>query len=260
MKIYCPECGERVPATNINIQKMTAVCPACDTVFQFEPPEPKMKRRKVKKPDQMTITETETHLEVAFRTNFRLDRDETFLSSASAAGMGLMMTFFTAGAFFSGEVSLLLPLVIALLTVAAFYWMALRVYNQTHIRISDERIQVSRQPLPNPLVQHHTIGLVGVERIRYEETPASKREGYDTPRFNVWAETVDKTRKMIISDMVEEYAVYITQYLNQHLLDDTLTNMESFEAHLAQADDGDTTDVGSFFMDDAEEVSAQNHQ
>lgn len=31
----CPHCGSEVPAKNINIGRLVAVCPTCDTVFQF---------------------------------------------------------------------------------------------------------------------------------------------------------------------------------------------------------------------------------
>ena len=83
MQVNCPNCGEKVPAENINIQKMTAVCPACDTVFSFDLPEAetKAKRRKVKQPSKLMIQDNDT-LQMAFQTNFRLDRNEAFISSA----------------------------------------------------------------------------------------------------------------------------------------------------------------------------------
>ena len=82
MQVICPNCGEKVTAENINIQKMTAVCAACDTVFPFDLPEVKIKRRKVKLPTKLTLRDTET-LQMEFWTNFRLDRNEPFLAANS---------------------------------------------------------------------------------------------------------------------------------------------------------------------------------
>jgi ssDNA-binding Zn-finger/Zn-ribbon topoisomerase 1 len=48
MQMTCPNCGETVSAENINIQQMGAVCPYCDSVFRFELPGEKAKRRKIK--------------------------------------------------------------------------------------------------------------------------------------------------------------------------------------------------------------------
>ena len=49
MQVNCPNCGEKVPADHINIQKMTAVCPACDTIFSFDLPEAETKAKQLVK-------------------------------------------------------------------------------------------------------------------------------------------------------------------------------------------------------------------
>src|SRR5438477_9183094 len=89
MQVTCPNCGEKVAAENINIQKMTAVCAACDTVFPFDLPEAKAKRRKVKQPAHLDLLDIET-LQMEFWTNFRLDRSQAFLYSMVG---GVIMTF-----------------------------------------------------------------------------------------------------------------------------------------------------------------------
>jgi hypothetical protein len=233
MQLVCPNCGENIPSEHINIQRMAAVCPNCDTVFQFTIPESKIKRRKIRQPQRLTLHETEDHLQMAFRTNFRLDKDETFLS---VAGLSAILTFVTVMLIVSGVHSgrgeiLLMPVAMGLGIALLMYWFALIVYNKTYIEADDEEIVISRKPLPNILNQARHVNLSGIMAIRYEETPISKKEGYDTPRFRVWAETADSSRKTIVNDVIDDYALFITQRLNEYLRLD------------ADDDESETTDV-----------------
>jgi hypothetical protein len=213
MHVNCPNCGEKVTAENINIQKMTAVCPACDTVFAFDLPEAKAKRRKVKQPAKVNVRDDDT-LQMDFWTNFRLDRSEAFISSLiggiSMIGVGLLIL--------SAEgPPPIIPMIILLVGLGFFYSLALTVFNKTHIEMDEESIKIARKPLPNPLNQGHEVSLAGVAAIKYEETEVSKKEGYDTPRYRVWAETTDGRRRTIVNDVTEEYAVFIAQRLEERL-------------------------------------------
>ena len=217
MQLTCPNCGEQIPSENINIQQMTAVCPTCSTVFRFDPPEAKVKRRKVKQPARVTLRESGGQLSLSFRTNFRLDKNETFISTGI---LGLVFTFLTvasASGYLASDVPLVIALGFGLATLFLYYLVALTIYNSTHIDVNEETIQVSRKPLPDLRTQPRDINLSGIERIRYAETPVSIREGYDTPRYTVWVVMVDGRRKVIVSDVIDDYAVFIAQRLNEYL-------------------------------------------
>jgi hypothetical protein len=231
MKLTCPECGASVPAENINIQKMTAVCPACGAVFQFEPPQAKSKRRKVHQPSALELRDTDETLEMAFRTNFRLSQDGAFIGSALMSGMFGFMTLMMANQEVASEM-LILPLGFGLATVFLLYWLATIVYNKTYIEMDADTIRVSRKPIAT-LDQKTEISLHGISAIRYEETAASKKEGYDLPRYNVWAETPDGNRRIIVKDVIEDYAAFIAQRLNERLAEDAEdTEMDLDVSHL----------------------------
>lgn len=249
MQITCPNCGEQIAAENINIQKMVAVCAHCDTVFSFDTPHAKLKRRKVKQPKQLTLTEGDT-LQMAFRTNFRLDKSGDFLTSVFASGGFSFVGFMMLNEYMMGDESLLIPLAFFLLsTLLAYYWLVLTVYNKTHIEMDDEVITVSRQPLPNLLRQPIEVQLSGVVAIRCEETAISKKEGYDTPRFRVYAELEDGRQRQIVSDLTEEYAYFVTERLNERLHDIPEDVVEHDLAHLMDVD-ADLPDVA--ISDDGE--------
>ena len=242
MQLICPNCGEPISSEHINIQRMVAVCSHCHTVFQFDPSDSKIKRRKVKRPQHFTLDERDGRVDMAFRTNFRLDKNEAFLSSA---GLSAFFTFLTAGLFvnyFANQESALMVAGFAVVTLLLYYRLALVAYNKTHIEISDESIEVSRKPLPNLLRQPNTISLSGIEKIRYEETPASKQESYDTPRYNVWAEAVDGHRKLIVGDVVEDYAVFISQQLNEMLGLGASPDVSRLQGDESEADNGQIPD------------------
>jgi hypothetical protein len=240
MRLNCPNCGEHVTAENINIQKMTAVCAACDTVFPFELPEAKAKAkwRDVRQPEKLVLRDAET-LRMEFATNFRLDRNETFIlgtvggSVMSVVGLSLI-----------GElgVPIFLPIGFLLIAAALFYWAALTVLNRTHIEMDADTITVKRRPFPNPLQQKFEIPLDGVTAIKYEETPTSKKEGFDTPRYRVWAEMTDGFRRTIVNDVIEDYAVYIAQTLEERLYADSnadVSRLEDDDRHLDEVADFD---------------------
>ena len=240
MQVNCPNCAEKVPAAHINIQKMTAVCPACDTVFSFDLPEArKAKRRKVKQPARLMLNDDAT-LQMEFWTNFRLDKNGDLLSSLIFSGsMGFIALLLIA----TGNAPLLLILGFLIITLAALYRAALVVVNKTHVEMDEDAISVTRKPLPNPLNQGYEVPLAGVTAIKYEETALSKKEAYDTQRYLVWAETVDGSRRTILNDVTEDYAVFIAQRLQERLETDADTELDVSHLEDSQPQVDDKADV-----------------
>lgn len=235
MQLICPNCGEKIPSQQINVQQMVAVCPACDTVFRFTPPVPKAKRRKVKAPEKLTLAETGDQVHMAFRTNFRLDKDEGFISALIFSLVFSFITVLFAGIFLMEEMPVLLLMTFgaALAAMIGYYRVALIAYNETHIDVSEDTITVSRQPVANVFVPPSSIHLAGITRFHYEETPTSQKEGYDTPRYGVWAILEDGGRRIIVNDVTVEYAAFIAQRLNEYLLVDSAP----YTDRLAEDDD-----------------------
>lgn len=215
-QLVCPQCGTSVTAQNINIQELIAVCQQCDTVFPFERPTEKAKRRKVKQPTQLTQYEDDRRLHMEFRTNFRLDRNEAFLTSAIFAVVlvGLTNLFFFEALVSASGVGL--AVILALFALMNIYRAALIAYNKTHIDMTDERIRVARQPLPS-LRPPLEIDLSGVVAIDTAETEISIERQYDTPRYRVWAERADGTQRLIVNDLTEDYAYYVSRTLDERL-------------------------------------------
>jgi hypothetical protein len=219
MQITCPNCGEKIAAGNINIQDKIAVCSACDTVFKFELPEEKAKRRKIKQPQNLVLRDEET-LKMGFRTNFRLDKDEGFVSSSILAGFSLLIGGLLLNQASTGDVPQILPMAFVLFAVLMVYFIGVIAYNHTELEMDDEAIHIRRRPLPSLNNQGQGFQLSGVTSFTAEETPKSMKEAYDTPRYHVWAEMQDGTRKIILADLIEDYAYFVAQTLDERLHSD----------------------------------------
>lgn len=215
-KLNCPICSEQVRAENINVQELVAVCSNCDTVFQFTSPEEKAKRRKVKKPEKLVLKDGQ-NLEMLFRTNFRLDANQAFITSAFGGIAMTIFAFVVGNEYLVGETNFFAPLIFTLLATFFLYRASLIAYNHTHIVMSEQNVTVSRAPLPSIFNQTQSISLNGVIAIKCEETSISKKEAYDTPRYRVWAETADGNRRTIVNDVTEDYAYFISQKLDEKL-------------------------------------------
>lgn len=215
MRLTCPQCNALVTADHINIQQMVAACLSCSNVFQFTVTEPKSKRRKVRQPRNLQLHEAEG-LHLAYRTNFRLDRDENFISSVILSTVFTLLALVMSGGYLAGEMPVSLPFIFGLVALPMYYWLGLIVFNKTHIYMDSASIQVSRKPLPS-IGQTREIDLSNVTAVSTEETKASKQKEYDTPRYHVWANMPDNSRKIIVADIAEDYAYFIVQKLDDKL-------------------------------------------
>ena len=236
MQFRCPQCDHPLKAEQINIQRMVALCDACSSVFELNMPRSKAKRRKATRPPSLRIL-AQDPLRLSFRTNFRLDKNESFQGSAILSGLFSLFTLLMTGLFLGGEVPIFLPLTFLVVATAAIYALLTIIFNQTHIHLIDAAIHVDRRPLPS-LTQARQIRLAGVESFSTEETAASLREGFDTPRYHVWALYADGSRRLVIGDLVEDYADYVSAQLNLRLSTD-----EDSRARLRDSQADDLTDL-----------------
>ncbi|MGJ3238059.1 MAG: hypothetical protein ACFE0Q_05075 [Anaerolineae bacterium] len=233
MQLNCPTCGEAINADQINIQEMIAVCGNCHAVFAFNSSAEKAKRRKTKQPDALTLIETDDQLEMVFRTNFRLDTNQDFVATIVGGFAIAMISAIMFNEYRIDDIPLFVPILLSVLSLAMFYFAGLMAYNATHITMTADQILISRKPLPSLVKGATEINLHGITQIKCEETNVSKEQEYDTPRYRVWGETADGARRVIANDLIEDYAFFITQKLEERLL----TDLDMPAIRLQDADD-----------------------
>jgi hypothetical protein len=106
--------------------------------------------------------------------------------------------------------------------------------------MDENTITVSRKPLLG-LMQPVTINVDGIVAFHVEEIPASIKEAYDTPRYRVIAEYADNSRRIILNDVVADYAYFIVQRLEERLNLDSDVDVSRLEDTEAVSD-GDAID------------------
>lgn len=218
MQPVCPQCQQPVEAAQVNIQQMLALCPACSSIFELRPGLRRRKARKVQRPAGLQLSDGDP-LTFKFRTNFRLEKNEHFVNSAVMSGVFSLLTILMIALNLDGEVPVFLPMLFASLAVGAMYWLASITWNTTEIAASGNSLMVSRRPLPVPASQR-VLDLSSVDAIYAEETVASRQEGYDTPRFHIWASEMAGGRKLVVGDLTEEYATFVASRLDAWLRED----------------------------------------
>jgi len=175
------------------------------------------------------------------RTNFRLDKDETF---ANSAVLLTMMTVFAILLLTRG-VPLIVPGIFGLAGLASLYTLLIRVYNFTEIQATSEQITTQRTPVPQ--LQNITkIPTQDIVKITCEETQESIDKEYDTPRFNVIAYMQNGRKQRIISDIIEEYGFYVAQQLENYLEDSHTDYFVEPDTSRLVEDDGDLVDIDTW--------------
>ena len=216
MQLTCPNCQTPITVDLINIQEMTAVCGTCHTVFGFERPQSKQKQRKLKEPDTFDVRESDDNLHMSFRSISRWYADDNIIG-----GLGGGLAFFLVGFFFrnGAEFPAILPLVFWSAALFSLLWTIAFVVNRTHINMNDESIDVSRKPISALSSIRKSIDMTNVVAIHIDETAQSKTEGYETPKYRIWAEMSDRRQETILKDLVEPYASVVAQRLQSYLAD-----------------------------------------
>jgi hypothetical protein len=250
MQLHCKNCGARIPARNINVQTMTAVCESCDAVFTFQPAELstgiKTKPIKVEQPPGYTVTETDTGIRLKIRW-LRV------LGSMEAIGMG-MFVFGAVGFLFSGTAAYasVSPLLgAALLAISLLFWYLIAMFplNHSTFEVDAAQLRIRHRPLWYP-------GLT-LDRDEIQAFRLKPVEGFSSyQELRVVLEDGSEKR---IDHFPTAHAVYIKRLLEKHLglsesrqpialepaAVERLRIGDDGELLLADAPDEDTSDIGA---------------
>lgn len=253
MKLLCKNCGAPVPARNVNVQTMTAVCENCDSVFTFDASElaGEGKRRKLKRPEAFDVQEDADglYIDIAWRRN--RGPLEYFLLAvfvglgsvtglAASAALSELAQGFSRGALVGS---------IMMIGAALFftYMVVMFLINHTEIRADSDRVTARHYPLFWPGAS------VAVEDIDHIETePIDNIPNYHYLRIV----EPNSTRHTI-----DNYQVAQAQYLKHRLERYLFAAPEPLApdtARLEQADDIIISDEGELLLPGDDEAAAHD--
>lgn len=217
-QLHCPNCSTMIPPENINVQKVIAVCPNCAAVFNFADTVAsgqKIKRRKSKKPDHITHTETDDSLVL----------EMPFLQTIhNKIGVGVL------GVVIIGLYAMILigiltdpQLEIAPLVILSLIFLPI-VIGAFGSLFARQTVEVNTEELKHEVrlgmpVYHRKMPIEDIVDVTAEEMSAT-RESIAEARYNLYAEKYDGRQDMFIQNLPEEMATYTQQALSNYLATD----------------------------------------
>lgn len=213
MELKCPNCGKVIPAENINIQEMVALCSECQHVFAFtrNAVARKAKRRIPPQPKRVHVYVDDDGLELSYR--LVLGSGPKF-GLAMAAFAAILATIFLVSAFLRHE-PVQLQFVLALTALFFSYITAMALTTTTTITADLQHLEVSSGPLPFPINDDKTLSTTDIARVSFEESYQSNSPL--SPSYNVYAELPDGARISVVTSLPRLHAHYIARVLDDYL-------------------------------------------
>lgn len=220
MRLTCPNCDTTIPAANINVQTMVAVCPTCDTVFSFQAPgtaapPSKSKRLRVRIPPHVSINQDGDQLDLHYGWWERYGSGKYVVVAVSMITVMWLLLVVTPGVI-SGTSSLIsVPLVmLALVMLLVVYMPIALVVNQTSFTVDGEHLSIRHRPLPWGFVQRRW----RVEEVDFVEARLSGvPDRYNNPMQNLYVIRRDGVAFRLMTQVDYDSAQVITRAINDYL-------------------------------------------
>ena len=229
MKLECPNCGKEVPADNINMQQTLAVCPACDTVFNFsggdvnvmagqaQPVKPKNKfsQYEVAMPNRFDVQETDKQMTISYSW---FSPTALFLTFFAIIWNGMIFGIFLPAMDGFGSLGFpfaFFPLIFAGVGLFLIYLNVGQYINRTYIITDARQMRIFSRPLPT--FNNQTINHDDIQQLFVQQYVNHGKNG-TTVTYGVVAIIQGGHRQKLISQLEKpEQALYIEQELEKYL-------------------------------------------
>lgn len=205
MYLKCPNCGVEIPARQINIRELIAVCPTCNYLFNLSENDitHKVKRDKFKMPAGIQVQhEDEDQLNLSYRLVFG-PGSKFWLMCSSFAALFWTVLFLYEQTIFLGLVSLVL-----------WYVLSIFVTTTIHITANEAGIKVRTGPWPFPIKDDKILRKTD---ILYVASKKSKSPFPLNRTYNVYVEMHDGECIDVVSSLPQAPARYLAATLDDYL-------------------------------------------
>jgi hypothetical protein len=225
MELKCRNCGALIPAENINIQELLAVCSQCNHVFEFSRSAVarKPKPHKLKLPERLRVDEDDDQLALSYR-----------LALSPGAKFGLIMLTIGAVALplllvaaARDGAPVLFLLLFGLLAFVVWYLIAVFLTTTTQITVDENQLEIQSGPLPFPISDDKSLRVRDVKRVYFEQTLEAWPPGM--PTHHVYAELRDGSRVTLVTSLPYDHAHYIARVLEEFLHPGDADDLEAGE-------------------------------
>jgi hypothetical protein len=213
MHLKCPVCGALIPAGQINVHELIAVCPDCNHVFAFnrETVARKSKQRKLNTPARVQVEREDQQLTLSYRRV--LGPGPKFGAVMVTIG-SIAYSAVALGAAHDGAPPGVVMLFGAL-ALLSMYMLAVFFTTTTRITADEDGIEVKSGPLPFPFKDDKTLSAADISHVAFEKTQEVFPPGM--PAHNVYAELHDGERVNVVTSLPREHARYLAATLDDYL-------------------------------------------
>ncbi len=227
-KLSCPSCAADIPAASMNIAETIAVCPSCDTVFDFgfigEQKAKKKAKRKQQQllhpPKGLRITEKGDGFELSWRWFAPFVIFFTFFVVVWDAFLIFWYRMALGGTGFGGADSfdammLLFPLVHVAVGIGMTYHVLATYLNRTTVQVSSDRVRVHVAPVPYPW-KNRTLSAADIEQAYVKKSVKHGRKS-TTVNYEVRVRMFARREETLVSTDNPEFALFIEQEIEAYL-------------------------------------------
>jgi hypothetical protein len=220
MQLKCVNCGATIPAKQINVQKLMAVCQHCDAVFSIEDmagttalheSSVKQKRRKTSQPDKVNVREENGNLSIDYHVRDKLGWLEIvfgIILLVIGVPLGILsLSLFTAANF-------LASFIVFLLAIVCFFFLSSLFVNTLEVTADDNHFTYKESPIY--VFAHKQIERADVVGFRTEQANLANNSHDDY--YNIYAQLVDGDEVPFIQYLQRPVAYFIHQMLEDYVI------------------------------------------
>lgn len=207
MNLQCPNCNTSIPAQNINMRAMAALCPQCSLVFKFaaQPVQSKRLKRKFKAPEEIKIYQVGDWMEILIPWKKMDDRPWLF-------GGFFMLGIILLGLMIDQQPLLVFCIapVFGLIGIGFVFLGYIQRVNKTSFVITPETLMISYRPIS--FAAPRIFNTNDIHQLYCKQIIESKGGA----SFQLRALTHDDDW-ILLENLPEHYALYLEQILEDHL-------------------------------------------
>ncbi len=218
-KLLCHECGEPIPAADVNIALGIAKCTECDVVFNFgaAAQAAQIRRAEVPMPKGITVDDLGSSFAIMHRW---FGIQYIFLAIWCVAWDGFLIFWYSMALTTGSWIMTLFPIIHVAVGASLSYYTLAGFLNRTVISVDASLISIRHAPLP--WWGNKDLPTLQVKQLYCKEKEHRGKHGR-TYSYTVLAITQDHKRHELLSGLNNsDQALFIEQHIEKRLrLDDT---------------------------------------
>jgi len=180
----CPECNTPVKAQNINLDKTTAKCDHCDSIFNFENEMPPYRAKpEVFLPKGIEVLKLRSELEIQYK--WRKTVNSGFMTLFTIIWNAMILPF-AIGAILSGQIMVLLFMSVHLIAgISLMYNLFSNLLNTTYVSVDENQLSIEHRPLRQPFGGDTYVPVEEIDQVYINRYVSSRTNGVPNYAFGV---------------------------------------------------------------------------